>query len=179
MTKMLHIIPECYVDTNLIEFLLGAAVNHQHCCSKVVGTMNDKFGNQFAIGIIDKDKVEMGYLRECDTIAQYGHLTLYKHKIRHHYLFTIAPAIDKFVLDCSQECGIVLGNYDLPSDLPSFTKVTKQITSNKDRRFKKLFSAIQHHDEIIALRETLTYINENKYYVDISQLKKRFTTSRL
>ncbi len=34
-----NIMPECYVDTNLIEYLIGDTVGHQHCCSKVVGTM--------------------------------------------------------------------------------------------------------------------------------------------
>lgn len=37
--KLLDVMPECYVDTNLIEYLLSAGVNHQHCCSKVVGQL--------------------------------------------------------------------------------------------------------------------------------------------
>ena len=52
--KILHIMPECFVDTNLIEYLLNAGVNHQHCCSKVVGQLNTTFADKFAIGIIDK-----------------------------------------------------------------------------------------------------------------------------
>ena len=28
--KLLDVMPECYVDTNLIEYLLDAGVNHQH-----------------------------------------------------------------------------------------------------------------------------------------------------
>ena len=54
--KLLNVLPECYVDTNLIEYLLDAGVNHQHCCSKVVGQLNTTFANSFAIGIIDKAK---------------------------------------------------------------------------------------------------------------------------
>lgn len=30
--KLLDVMPECYVDTNLIEYLLDAGVNHQHSC---------------------------------------------------------------------------------------------------------------------------------------------------
>ncbi len=55
--KILNVMPECYVDTNLIEYLLDGVVNHQHCCSKVVGQLNNTFADKFAIGIIDKDKV--------------------------------------------------------------------------------------------------------------------------
>ena len=54
--KLLYIMPECFVDTNLIEYLLNSGVNHQHCCSKVVGQLNSTFADKFAIGIIDKDK---------------------------------------------------------------------------------------------------------------------------
>lgn len=36
--KILNVMPECYVDTNLIEYLLDGVVNHQHCCSKVVAS---------------------------------------------------------------------------------------------------------------------------------------------
>lgn len=53
---LLNVLPECYVDTNMIEYLLDAGVNHQHSCSKVVGQLNTAFSDRFAIGIIDKDK---------------------------------------------------------------------------------------------------------------------------
>ena len=74
--KLLDVMPECYVDTNLIEYLLNAGVNHQHCCSKVVGQLNTTFADKFAIGIIDKDKVQLGYLAECDLIVQSKHLSI-------------------------------------------------------------------------------------------------------
>ena len=54
--KLLDVMPECYVDTGLIEYLLSAGVNHQHCCAKVVGQLKTTFADRFAIGIIDKDK---------------------------------------------------------------------------------------------------------------------------
>ena len=47
--KLLNVLPECYVDTNLIEFLLDAGVNHQHSCSKVVGQLNTTFADSFAV----------------------------------------------------------------------------------------------------------------------------------
>lgn len=172
--KLLHVIPECYVDTNLIECLLNHFVNHQHSCSKVVGTMKDKFADSFAIGIIDKDKVEMGYLSQCNLLAQTEHLTLYKHKTRHHYMITIAPAIDMFVLDCAKEQCVAVENFNLPSDLKAFTKVTKQVTSNTDRRFKSLFYAIQQNAEINALKQTLLYLNTAMYKVDMDVLTSFF-----
>ena len=95
--KLLDVMPECYVDTNLIEYLLNAGVNHQHCCSKVVGQLNTTFADKFAIGIIDKDKVQLGYLAECDLIVQSKHLSIYRHRQRSQYLITIKPAVDRFI----------------------------------------------------------------------------------
>ncbi len=172
--KLTFVIPECYVDTNLVELLLDCNVNHQHCCSKVVGTMIKSYGDSFAIGIIDKDKVELGYLRECDVLAQKGHLTIHKHRERHHYLITIAPAVDKFILDCAKEQNVDLDGFYLPSNLKSFTRETKQVTSNKDGRFKQLFSVIAGNSEMMALKNVLKYLSEYQYKVDLNELKSLF-----
>ena len=176
--KLLHVLPECFVDTNLIEYLLNSGVNHQHCCSKVVGTMKEKYGDSFAIGIIDKDKVEMGYLGECNVLANSEHLTLYRHKSRHHYIITVAPAIDGFVLDCAKNQDVNPGEYGLPSELKAFTKVTKQVTSNADGRFKSLFAAIDQNPEIIALKTVLSYLNAAKYEADVEMVKSFFAESK-
>lgn len=54
--RILYVIPECYVDTNLIEYLLDAHVNHQHSCTKVIGNLKNSYRDKFAVGIIDRDK---------------------------------------------------------------------------------------------------------------------------
>lgn len=166
-----YVIPECYVDTNLIEYLLDAPVNHQHCCSKVVGTMKTKYKDVFAIGIIDKDKVELGYISECTKIAQSKHITLLKHNECHQYLITIYPAIDKFTLDCAKEQGIDIEKYGIPNDLKGFTKIAKSTTSAKDARFKSIFKAIKDHTEIKSLESVLKYLCNNQYNSDIKILK--------
>lgn len=172
--KILHIMPECFVDTNLIEYLLNAGVNHQHCCSKVVGQLNTTFADKFAIGIIDKDKVQLGYIRECNIIAQTEHLTLMKHRERHQYLITIAPAVDKFVLDCAKRQMVNVENFGLPGDLKKFTDESKRVSSNSDPRFKSLFAAIKDNDEIRSLKMALKYLCENNYSSNCAQLEKLF-----
>lgn len=168
--------PECFVDTNLIEYLLNAGVNHQHCCSKVVGQLKSTFANKFAIGIIDKDKVQLGYIQECDIIATTEHLTLMKHHERHQYLITIAPAVDKFVLDCAQEQMVDVKAFGLPSELIKFTKESKSVSSNTDPRFKSLFAAIRNNSEIHSLKMALKYLCENQYSSDSAYLKELFVT---
>lgn len=172
--KLLQVMPECFVDTNLIEYLLNAGVNHQHCCSQVVGQLKSKFVDKFAIGIIDKDKVQLGYIQECDIIAQTEHLTLMKHRERHQYLITIAPAVDKFVLDCAREQMVDVTAFGLPSELKKFTKESKKVSSNSDPRFKSLFAAIKDHIEIRSLKITLKYLCENQYHSDSEYLKEVF-----
>lgn len=170
--KLLHVMPECFVDTNLIEYLLNAGVNHQHCCSKVVGQLKSTFADKFAIGIIDKDKVQLGYIQECDVIAKTEHLTLMKHRKRHQYLITIAPAVDKFVLDCAQEQMVDVKAFGLPDELRSFTDETKRVSSNSDPRFKSLFAAIKNNSEIHSLKMVLKYLCDNKYTSDSDHLRK-------
>ena len=174
--KILNVIPECYVDTNLIEYLLDGIVNHQHCCSKVVGQLNNRFADKFAIGIIDKDKVELGYIRDCDEIAKTEHLTLLTHTSRHQYLITISPAVDKFVLDSAKEQDVNTEKYNLPSALKEFTKLSKSVTSNSDERFKNLFAAINDNSEFRALKRTLEYLLDKQYKTDISELTQIFNS---
>ena len=175
--KLLNVLPECYVDTNLIEYLLDAGVNHQHCCSKVVGQLNTTFADSFAVGIIDKDKVELGYVKECEVIAETKHMTLLRHNTRPQYLVMVAPAIDGFILDCAKQDGVDPQAFGLPSDLKGFTRESKAVTSNTDPRFKRLFSVLKDNDEISTLRSTLRYLSESKYNVDAAVLKQLFTLS--
>lgn len=172
--KLLHVMPECFVDTNLIEYLLNAGVNHQHCCSKVVGQLKSTFADKFAIGIIDKDKVQLGYIQECDVIAQTEHLTLMKHRERHQYLITIAPAVDKFVLDCAEEQMVDVKDFGLPSELKRFTDESKRVSSNSDPRFKSLFAAIKNNSEIQSLKIALKYLCEKLYSSDSAYLRELF-----
>lgn len=172
--KLLNIIPECYVDTNLVEFLVDCPVNHQHSCTKVVGLLEGKFNDSFAIGIIDKDKVQMGYLAFCDEVATTDHLTLFKHKERCQYIITIWPAIDRFIMDNAAAEGLNLAGFGLPSKLKDFTNITKSVNSNRDPRFKNLFVALSKNREIKNLRATLLYLIENKYNTDIESLKNIF-----
>ena len=46
------IMPECYIDTTLVESLLYAKVNHKHSCHEVAKEMQKgKFKDAFAVGI--------------------------------------------------------------------------------------------------------------------------------
>lgn len=172
--RILYVIPECYVDTNLIEYLLDAHVNHQHSCTKVIGNLKNSYKDKFAIGIIDRDKKQMGYIDECNEIAKTKHLTLLKHKTQNHYIITIKPAVDKFILDCTMQQSVNTEEYGLPSKLKDFTNVSKSVTSNTDSRFKDLFKVLRGNQEFRNLKISLEYMVQNKYDIDPNVLKNLF-----
>ena len=171
-----HIVPECYIDTNLAEYLLDShGVNHQKGCNAVVKKMMESnLKDQFSIGIIDNDKRQHSYVSEFTEIAHTQHVTLLKHKERPHYFIRISPAMDQFILDCATEEGINLQDYGLPSELAEFTKVTKDVKAKNDFRFKSLFGALENSIEITKLRSVLNYLNDEQYKCDTTELQRLF-----
>lgn len=174
----LFIVPECYVDTNLVESLLMTeGVNHQKGCYAVANTMKSRVLNDtFAIGVIDFDteKTQPTYVHEFNEIASSTHIVLLKHNIKPHYLVMVKPAMDQFILDCANEQNINMSDFNLASDLEDFKKQTKTVDSKYDIRFKNLFKAIRNNPEISMLRNILNYMKENRYQSKFENLKKLF-----
>lgn len=58
MAKNLNIIPECYVDTLLLETIISnnKEFNHQKGCNTVAKRMKENLNDKFALGVIDNDK---------------------------------------------------------------------------------------------------------------------------
>lgn len=173
----LSILPECYIDTCLIETitLCFNQFNHQKGCGTVVKKMQEVFHDSFAVGVIDKDKQEVFYLREFKLIASNESLFLYKHSDKHHYIIQIYPAIERFFLKAATEKGIdIAAKYNLPTDIKSLTRITKQI-SGKDEKaftiFRQLFKEISDTSEIRRLSTLIRYLGNHTYSADVEELK--------
>ena len=171
-----HIVPECYVDTNLVEFLLvSRGVNHQKGCNAVAKKMKESnLKDQFSIGVIDNDKRQHSYVNEFIEIAHSRHISLLKHRERPHYFVRISPAMDQFILDCAAEQDVNLQDYNLPTELSEFTKATKNVSVKDDHRFKSLFKALDGSKEIVMLRSVLNYLNDKQYNCDMAELQRLF-----
>lgn len=164
MEKDLSVIPECYVDTNLISSLLGGiGVNHQKGCTRVTGVMEKQLANRFAIGVIDADKVTPGYLAKFRKVAGLQHLSVYKSDERPHYIITIHKAVEDFILDEAHKAGVSLNVYCLPDTLDALKKLTKKVGSDKDDRFKALFKRLDSVGEVAVLKDLLLYLRNNGY----------------
>ena len=172
--KSLFVIPECYIDTALVEYILGMNVNHQHSCNNVVRTMKERYGDGFAVGIIDNDKHGVGYLSECFLVSKSKHLEVFKHQNRSHFIITVTPAMDGFVMECAKDEGVKLSDMGLPTDLKSFKHLTKSERMPFDKRFPPLFQAINGNEEVAALRNTLGYLCQEKYNANVDVILRFF-----
>lgn len=160
------IIPECYIDTNLVESLVCyGGCNHQKGCNQVAKVMQEKYANRFAVGIIDADKRRPGYLNEFSEICSSKHIKLFRHSVRCHFIILIHPAADGFILSCAENAQIQMKDYGLSPILKEFTSQTKNVMSNKDYRFKRLFKSIEDVDEMKLLKELLDYLVNKTYMV--------------
>ncbi len=176
MNTDLSILPECYADTNLMETIVPPrkGYNHQKGCGTVARRMQGKLKDSFAVGILDKDKKEISYLREFELKIDTDGLELYRHRSmnRHHYLIFIKPAIEQWIIENAEEAGISLRNYGLPDALPELKKITKKQTAKNDIRFKRLFRDLKNSNatKINTLAKWITYLRQNVYTSDINEL---------
>lgn len=165
------IIPECYIDTNLVETLVCyGGCNHQKGCNQVAKIMQEKYADRFAVGIIDADKRQPSYLNEFNQIASSSHLDLLRHRVRPHYIIRVQPAADGFILACVQTSQLDMAEYGLSPVLKEFTSQTKNVMSNKDLRFKQLFKALKTTREFLLLQSLLEYFVNNTYNSTDSEL---------
>ncbi len=184
MNTDLSILPECYVDTNLIETLVPPqkGYNHQKGCGTVARRMQGKLKDSFAVGILDKDKKEIRYLREFDLKIDTDGLQLYRHRNmnKHHYLIFIKPAVEQWMIGNAEETGISLQNYGLPETMEALKKITKKQTTKNDVRFKRLFRDLKKSNaiKINTLAKWIRYLRQNAYASDVNELSQKTCCNR-
>jgi hypothetical protein len=173
------IIPECYIDTNLIVTITppkGKRYNHTKGCSSVAKKMQEKFGDSFAVGIVDKDKRVLEYKKEFTVCTNYkNQLELLKHKTKHHYLIYIIPEMEEWIEKCAQEVNVNFLDYDIVyENMKELKKITKTVDSDKDDRFRRLFKELkkENAESVIKLSKWIEYLRDNNYKVDIETLKQ-------
>lgn len=172
----LHIIPECYIDTKLIKALVPPTTkyNHQKGCSTVVKVMQERLKNDFALGIIDRDKRELGYAEEFEIIFEIQeNLQLFKHRNRNHYLIFICPAMEKWLIKSADDSEIKLTDFNLPHDFRGLMNITKTSKSeNNDpysAHFQSFFKELKNRNPISVqlLCFWIEYLKLNPYSADI------------
>jgi hypothetical protein len=175
-----HIIPECYIDTVLMEVLIPPEkqYNHQKGVPTVVKEMQEKFLNKFALAILDRDedkkRKQIKYYNEFDLLLEKHNISLHRHKnrLRHHYLI-FHPPFEKWIISESEETNLLLEEYGLPNNFKELIKITKPPTPENNPKFKRLFKALKKYNAngITLLFEWTDYLISNPYNADETLLK--------
>ncbi|MBR4327903.1 MAG: hypothetical protein IKP73_20485 [Bacteroidales bacterium] len=177
--KQMNVFPECYVDTNLVGHILGCKVKHKSTCNEVAKAVNN--ADCFAIGIIDADKrlatMDDGFYvltRSSEADGTNKHITMYAHKDGKRFMFTIKPAMDKFILDAATSQNVDLEKLGYPSSLEGFKKQTKRIQAAEDSKLRQLFDMIGDYPELQQFRNTLKYLVKKQYAIDVDVARQFF-----
>lgn len=175
-TTHLHIIPECFVDTNLTQILMRVkGVNHQHSCGQVTNVMQGKFGDQFSVGVIDMDKKQSRYSEECVEIAHSNELILCKHPGSHHYLIKIVNIMERFIMNAVNELGLNLANYGIGEGLDGLKTITKNSDSMNDNQLRCLLKDVSHSNEMALMSDILTYLDTTRYNASDEEIMAIFS----
>ena len=166
------VVPECYVDTNLMNVLVGKACNHKKGCTNVCKVLDEKLQDQFAIAVIDRDKKEPASAQNYELIAANQSIMVSKHRQRPHYLIHICPAIEEFILAAATELKVDLADFGLSTDREQLKLKTKTVTAKEDEKFARLFRSLRQASNIRCLDELLQYLLRNKYAAVNDQICK-------
>lgn len=139
-----RIIPECYVDTTLMEVLGFGKTNHQQNNSEVIKKLALKaYNNTVGIGIIDKDKNKPKRLtEEYELIDKIEELELYRNKDNSHRFIITHPVIEKWIDNEAEKYQISRTKFGLPQDFKAFKNVTKASNVSKNPGIKDYLSSI-------------------------------------
>jgi len=179
MSKKDYIIPECFVETAMAKILLNVGdVNHQSGCNEVSRCMQKKFKDEFAVGMIDADKKQHTYSITACKICESEHLCVKKASEKSHYFILVKPAMEKFILDICQT-GTSLKDLNLPDNLDGLKKITKdsKATQKNCQTLNQLFKTkCKENAEMMALKDLLAYLDNNKYNVSNEEICNIFST---
>ena len=134
MSRQLHMLPECYADTLLVNRLIRVdfGANHKHSISKVFTALKKDFRDRHALGIIDDDKEKDKYFNEFAEIHIEEHYRYMAHPNGRHFIIAIkGGGIERLLLSCAAEVGL---QHPLLGDFKFLRNKTKSITEDPDIR---------------------------------------------
>ena len=167
-------VPECYFDTVLVRAILQTdkVINHQKGCNNVINVMKEgRLSDAFAVGIVDKDKKELDYLKEFEKY-DFDNLVLHKHQNKHHYVIQLNPPIEKWIINVASEAKIDIIKFGLPKEVDRLRKITKSELAKESPELVSLCLALVQSDSstIRRLKSWIIYLRDNRYKSDIKYL---------
>jgi hypothetical protein len=173
----LYFVPECYFDTVLLKKLLqtNKRLMHRKGCNTVMRDLeSERLKSLFAVAIIDKDKTELNYLKECKRIHDADKLILWKHENRNHFIIQLNPPLEEWVIEILDENKLIIEYFGYSRNYKELKRQIKNDIDNEgDEKLNKLLNAIIKTDcpAIRKIKSFLLYLKEKNYKVDINELK--------
>ncbi|HRI00674.1 MAG TPA: hypothetical protein PK006_06445 [Saprospiraceae bacterium] len=174
-----HIMIECYTDTLLIEGLVKPrknGYNHKRNCFEVekefreTNNKKGKFKDDFALGIIDKDKKTVAYINEMELLDKIeNEIYLFGHKLKKHFIIQLAPALETWLINRCKESNINMSDYNIPNNLKELVGKTKRMAIKKDPNLKSSFHTLNKskNPTIEQLKKWITVLkNKNRNIID-------------
>lgn len=172
----MYFVPECFFDTVLLKKLLltNKRIVHRKGCNNVVNDLDsDRLKDSFAVAIIDKDKRELNYLKQCSILYNHNKVVLLKHVNRNQFVIQLNPPLEKWVIEILDENELAMEDFGYVRAYKKLKKQIKDDIDNEgDERLNKLVNAIIKTDceSIKVIRSFLHYLKNNNYRTDINEL---------
>lgn len=172
----LYFVPECYFDTILLKKLLktNKRLMHRKGCNNVVRDLeSDRLKDLFAVAIIDKDKTQLNYLKECQIHYSADKLILWKHTKQNHFIIQLNPPLEKWVIEILDDSELQIEDFGYSRTYKKLKRQIKEdIDNESDEKLNRLLNAIIKTDcpTIKKIKSFLTYLKEKNDKVDINEL---------
>ncbi|MEP6726132.1 MAG: hypothetical protein ABJC98_09970 [Bacteroidota bacterium] len=157
-------------------------MKHTKGCQNVVNrfrNINGKKGDLydgFGVGMVDKDKVELDYLKECDTVFVHENLILWKYPERPHYIIQLNPPLEHWVIQILGESGININECGYSNDFKKLKKEIKgDIDNETDEKLGLLVNRIinSNHAVVEKLKTILLYLKDKNLESNPEELKQK------
>jgi hypothetical protein len=176
-------VPECFFDTVLFKRILqtNKRLKHTKGCRNVINRFRIVKGKKgdlydgFGVGMVDRDKIELDYLKECEQVFAHTNLILWKYPGKPHFIIQLNPPLEKWVLQILNESSIEIEDFGYSSDSK---KLKKQIKDDIDNEGNQKLNIIigeivnSNHPVVEKLKTILLYLKEKTIQANIEELKK-------
>ncbi len=177
---LMQIVPECYFDTVLLKTLINIPnrkrLNHQKGCNEVANVL--KKSDDFAIGLIDKDKRDLDLLKnESEVIYELERIILWKRKNKNQFIFQICPPLENWICLILRDDGKQLNQFEYNDNVVRFKKEIKSDIDNENNgRLNKLVKAVieTNAKEILFLKKAVFFLLEKNRGFNIVEFEKEF-----
>ena len=147
---------------------------HRKGCNNVMRDLeSERLKSLFAVAIVDKDKTELNYLKECKKLYDADKLILWKHANENHFIIQLNPPLEKWIIEIFNDYNLKIEDFEYSPNYKKFKKQIKDdIDKESDEKLNKLLNANVNTNcaTIKKIKSFLIYLKEKNYCVDINEL---------